>query len=92
MINFDRRASLWCAAVLGAALATAGAIEANAQDGSRSFDQALYDLYRGGLITLDEALRQADSANNLRIRIKLESAGQSAAEKPQFSLRQEDQF
>jgi twitching motility protein PilU len=68
------------------------AIEENAQDGSRSFDQSLYDLYRGGQITLDEALRQADSANNLRIRIKLEAAGQGAAEKPQFSLQQEDQF
>ena len=68
------------------------AIEANAQDGSRSFDQALYDLYRGGHITPDEALHQADSANNLRIRIKMEDAGQSAAGKPQFSLQQEDQF
>jgi twitching motility protein PilU len=36
---------------------------------------ALYALYRAGKITLDEALRQADSANNLRIRIKMEDAG-----------------
>jgi twitching motility protein PilU len=66
------------------------AIEANAQDGSRSFDQALYELYRRGDITLDEALRQADSANNLRIRIKMENAGQNAADRPQFSLQQEE--
>ena len=66
-----------------------GAIDANARDGSRSFDQALYELYRGGLITLEEALRQADSANNLRIRIKMEEAGQ-AKDKPQFSLQQEE--
>jgi len=89
MLNAPRIADLIAKAEIAA---LKEAIEANAQDGSRSFDQALYDLYRGGLITLDEALRQADSANNLRIRIKLESAGQSAAEKPQFSLQQEDQF
>ena len=78
------------------------AIEANAQDGSQSFDQALYELYRAGSITLDEALRQADSANNLRIRIKLEHAGQAAAAqggagqpaaaKPQFTLYKEEEF
>jgi twitching motility protein PilU len=31
----------------------------------------LYDLFKEGRITLDEALRNADSANNLRLRIKL---------------------
>ena len=67
------------------------AIEANAQDGSRSFDQALYDLFRRGEITLDEALRQADSANNLRIKIKMEDAGQGAADKPTFSLKQREE-
>ncbi|TMQ51049.1 MAG: PilT/PilU family type 4a pilus ATPase [Candidatus Eisenbacteria bacterium] len=71
MLNAPRIADLIAKAEIAA---LKEAIEANAQDGSRSFDQALYDLYRGGLITLDEALRQADSANNLRIRIKLESA------------------
>ncbi len=52
-----------------------GAIEHNVLDGSQSFDQALYLLYRTGKITLEEALQQADSANNLRIKIKMEDAG-----------------
>ena len=52
-----------------------GAIEQNVLDGSQSFDQALYILYRSGGITLDEALKQADSANNLRLKIRMEDAG-----------------
>ena len=51
------------------------AIEQNALDGSQSFDQALYTLYRAGAISHDEALRQADSANNLRLKIRMEDAG-----------------
>ena len=66
------------------------AIEANAQDGSRSFDQALYELHRQGSITLEEALRQADSANNLRLKIKMEGAGGTPAERPKFSLKSDD--
>ena len=40
--------------------------------GMKTFDQALFDLYEADLITLDDALRNADSANELRLRIKLE--------------------
>ncbi|MDX1490389.1 MAG: PilT/PilU family type 4a pilus ATPase [Pseudohongiellaceae bacterium] len=39
--------------------------------GMKTFDSALYDLYKAGKITLDEALRNADSKNNLRLRIQL---------------------
>ena len=87
MLNSPRIADL---VAKGEIAALKAAIEHNAQDGSRSFDQALYQLYRQGLIALDEALRQADSANNLRLRIKMEQAGQEAGEKPQFSIKQED--
>jgi twitching motility protein PilU len=66
------------------------AIEAGQQDGSQSFDQALYELYRRGDIALDEALRQADSANNLRLKIKMEDAGTSGGDKPRFALKQEE--
>jgi twitching motility protein PilU len=69
------------------------AIEGNAQDGSQSFDQALYELYRQGEISLDEALRQADSANNLRLRIKMSEAGERAAATPadQFSIKRDEE-
>ncbi len=39
--------------------------------GMRTFDSDLYRLYREGLITQEEALRNADSQNNLRLRISL---------------------
>jgi twitching motility protein PilU len=41
--------------------------------GMKTFDQALFDLYEDGLISYDEALRNADSKNEIRLRIKLES-------------------
>ncbi|MGH8671330.1 MAG: PilT/PilU family type 4a pilus ATPase [Burkholderiales bacterium] len=40
--------------------------------GMQTFDQALFDLYEAGLITYEDALRNADSLNDLRLRIKLE--------------------
>ncbi|MCS6997434.1 MAG: PilT/PilU family type 4a pilus ATPase [Casimicrobiaceae bacterium] len=40
--------------------------------GMQTFDQALFDLYESGLITYEDALRNADSVNDLRLRIKLE--------------------
>ena len=39
--------------------------------GMRTFDQALFDLYDGGHISYEEAMRNADSANELRLNIKL---------------------
>jgi twitching motility protein PilU len=41
--------------------------------GMQTFDQALFDLFETGEIDLDEALKNADSANELRLKIKLES-------------------
>jgi twitching motility protein PilU len=42
--------------------------------GMQTFDMALFDLYEAGLITFEDALRSADSMNELRLKIKLESA------------------
>lgn len=39
--------------------------------GMQTFDQALYDLYKAGEITYEDALLYADSANDLRLMIKL---------------------
>jgi twitching motility protein PilU len=41
--------------------------------GMRTFDWALFELYNEGLISYDEAIRNADSANELRLNIKLKS-------------------
>ncbi len=39
--------------------------------GMQTFDGALYKLYQAGKISQEEAIKNADSANNLRLRIKL---------------------
>jgi len=41
--------------------------------GMQTFDQALFDLFENHAITFEEALRNADSANDLRLQIKLNS-------------------
>ncbi len=41
--------------------------------GMQTFDQHLFKLFEEGLITYEDALRNADSVNDLRLRIKLES-------------------
>ena len=41
--------------------------------GMQTFDQALFDLFEANLITYDDALRNADSVNDLRLNIKLSS-------------------
>ncbi len=59
--------------------------------GMRTFDAALYYLYKEGRITMDEALRNADSPNNLRLRIDLEEKGGSIQEKESgLSLADDD--
>jgi twitching motility protein PilU len=39
--------------------------------GMQTFDQALFDLYEANAITYEDALRNADSLNDLRLQIKL---------------------
>ncbi|GJM08619.1 MAG: twitching motility protein PilT [Lysobacteraceae bacterium] len=43
--------------------------------GMKTFDQALFDLYQAGEISYEDALRHADSANEVRLRIKLSQGG-----------------
>lgn len=47
------------------------AMEKSVTQGMQTFDQDLFTLYQAQKITLEEALRNADSANNLRLRVKL---------------------
>ncbi len=65
--------------------------------GMQTFDQALFDLYENELITYEDALRAADSANDLRLTIKLNSqrpiptemADGTITENMQFQLKSE---
>lgn len=50
--------------------------------GMQTFDTALYQLYKQKKITMDEALKNADSKNNLRLRITLEEGPSSTQSAP----------
>ncbi|MCH9828368.1 MAG: PilT/PilU family type 4a pilus ATPase [Gammaproteobacteria bacterium] len=54
------------------------------EQGMITFDQFLFDLFEAGTISYEEALRNADSQNELRLRVKLEStrARQSLLDDP----------
>ena len=43
------------------------------EQGMQTFDQALFDIYEANLVTYEDALRNADSLNDLRLQIKLNS-------------------
>ena len=40
--------------------------------GMQTFDQSLFDLHEADIITYEDALRNADSVNDIRLKIKLE--------------------
>ena len=48
--------------------------------GMQTFDQALFSLYESGQIKYEDALRNADSVNDLRLRIKLEGKNASTTD------------
>lgn len=52
------------------------AMEQGTLAGMQTFDQSLYKLFKDGKITIDEALCNADSKNNLRLRLRLEDPEQ----------------
>jgi twitching motility protein PilU len=51
-------------------------MEKSEQQGMKTFDAALFDLYKQGKISYEEALKNADSKNNLRLRIQLSEGKQ----------------
>ncbi len=62
--------------------------------GMQTFDGALFRLFKEGKITLEEALRNADSQNNLRLRISLSeknAAAQLAESASKLSLKKDDE-
>ena len=52
-------------------------MEKSGNVGMKTFDDALLDLYQEGLISKEEALKNADSANNVRLKIKFADEGGS---------------
>ena len=45
------------------------------ESGMQTFDQSLFDLHESGAISYEDALRNADSVNNLRLKVKLHGKG-----------------
>jgi twitching motility protein PilU len=56
------------------------AMEKGSTIGMQTFDMHLFELYTDGRISLDTALKNADSANNLRLKIKLAEEGGAGEE------------
>ena len=67
------------------------AMEQGEQESCQTFDKALLDLYMDGRIGLDQALANADSANNLRLKIKSKELKKGVAQgekkKPDLRIR-----
>jgi twitching motility protein PilU len=60
--------------------------------GMKTFDSALFELYQEGLINEEEALRNADSANNVRLKIKFaKEDGEAGSESAGLSLASMDE-
>ena len=60
------------------------------QDGMQTFDQHIFDLYKAGKINYENAIAYADSANDVRLRIKIDKA--SAGKKGEVSAKEQEAF
>jgi len=56
--------------------------------GMRTFDGALFNLYKENKITLEDALKNSDSPNNLRLRISLSESGETNSDNSGLSLEE----
>ena len=63
------------------------AMQGSEQYGMQTFDEALLALYHAGRISEEEAMKNADSANNLRLKIKNSSGFKSTAS---FTLQEDE--
>ncbi|NOX91685.1 MAG: PilT/PilU family type 4a pilus ATPase [Gammaproteobacteria bacterium] len=58
--------------------------------GMQTFDQAIFKLYKDGVISIEEALRNADSQNNLRLKISLSEGSVSVDENMKIEVDPDD--
>ncbi len=72
------------------------AMEKSVEWGMQTFDQSLFDLHERDLITYDEAIKNAESENDLRLAIKLKGKAASSTEFGEtladVELEEEDQY
>ena len=56
-------------------------VKKSTEQGMKTFDEAIYELIKSGEVTMEEGMRNADSVNDLRLRVKLgESNGGGAVD------------
>lgn len=71
------------------------AMEQATESGTQTFDQALFKLYREGRISKDEAIKNADSKNNVGLKIRLtegmEAGSRSSTNLGDLAIHDEDQ-
>ncbi len=66
------------------------AMKKGEQEGMQTFDQAIYNFYMQGKVDYKTAIAYADSANDLRLRIKFDTPGQEEGteNKPTFKIKE----
>jgi twitching motility protein PilU len=68
------------------------AMEQGTEAGMQTFDQALFKLYKEGKISKEEAIKNADSRNNVGLQIRLsEGISQQGADKAGLALEEEQE-
>lgn len=60
------------------------------EHGMKTFDDSLFDLLEEGAISMDDALKNADSANDLRLNVKLNSKRHNDSDENNVVLRLHD--
>lgn len=55
-------------------------VKKSREQGMITFDEAIFELIKSGQVTMEEGMRNADSVNDLRLRIKLDESGSGMAD------------
>jgi len=67
-------------------------MEKSEEQGMQTFDSHLYKLYQAGRISLEEALKNADSPNNMKVKINLMQSAGTSDESKQARAKELDQM
>ncbi len=69
-------------------------VKKSTEQGMKTFDEAIFELIQAGEVTMDEGMRNADSVNDLRLRIKLDESGRGVVQEDEegggLQLKDED--
>ena len=66
------------------------AMAAGTQEGMQTFDQVIFSLYKEERITYENAMAYADSANDLRLKIKMDEVGESPEDADSDNNKKDD--